>query len=62
MQEFADSINAFLEFRKYDILKDNGRISHIQAQEKAYAEYEIFNKTQPIISDFDRVVKEIAKK
>ncbi|MBO5335775.1 MAG: virulence RhuM family protein [Lachnospiraceae bacterium] len=62
MQEFADSINAFLEFRKYDILKDNGRVSHKQAQEKAYAEYEIFNKTQPIISDFDRVVKEIAKK
>lgn len=62
MQEFEDSINAFLEFRKYEILKDNGRISHKQAQEKAYAEYEIYNKTQPIISDFDRVVKEIAKK
>lgn len=28
MQEFSDSINAFLEFRKYDILKDNGKISH----------------------------------
>ena len=62
MQEFADSINAFLEFRKYEILKDNGRISHKQAQEKAYAEYEIYNKTQPIISDFDRVVKEITTK
>ena len=48
MQEFADSINAFLEFRQYEILKDNGRISHKQAQEKAYAEYEIYNKTQPI--------------
>ena len=62
MQEFADSINAFLEFRQYEILKDNGRISHKQAQEKAYAEYEIYNKTQPIESDFDRVIKEIAKK
>lgn len=62
MQEFADSINAFLEFRKYEILKDNGRISHKQAQEKAYAEYEIFNKTQPIESDFDRIVKEISQK
>lgn len=59
MQEFADSINAFLEFRKYEILKDNGRITHKQAQEKAYAEYDIYNKTQPILSDFDRVVKEI---
>ena len=61
MKEFEESINAFLEFRKYEILKDNGRISHKQAQEKAYAEYEIFNKTQPIESDFDRVVKGITK-
>lgn len=60
MQEFSDSINAFLEFRKYEILKDNGRISHQQAQEKAYAEYAIFNRTQPIESDFDKVVKEIS--
>ncbi|MBQ3546091.1 MAG: virulence RhuM family protein [Lachnospiraceae bacterium] len=62
MQDFSDSINAFLEFRRYDILKDNGRISHKQAKEKAYAEYEIFNKTQPIESDFDKVVKSISKK
>ena len=59
MQEFADSINAFLEFRRYDILKDNGSISHKQAQEKAYAEYEIYNRTQPIESDFDRVVRSL---
>lgn len=57
MQEFSDSINAFLEFRKYDILKDNGRISHRQAIDKAYGEYEIFNKTQRIESDFDRAVR-----
>ncbi len=62
MEEFADSINAFLEFRKYEILKDNGRISHKEAQEKAYTEYEIYNKTQPLVSDFDRVLKAIAKK
>lgn len=59
MQEFSDSINAFLEFRQYKILKDNGKISHKQAQEKAYAEYEIYNKTQLIESDFDRVTKGI---
>lgn len=62
MQEFESSVNAFLEFRKYDILKDNGRISHKQAKEKAYNEYEIFNKTQPIISDFDRIVKKMVEK
>lgn len=61
MQEFSDSINAFLEFRRYDILQDNGKVSHKQALEKAYHEYEIFNRTQPIESDFDKVVKGIIK-
>ena len=61
MREFEESINAFLEFRKYEVLKDNGRISHQQAKEKAYAEYEVFNKKQPIESDFDRVMKQISK-
>ena len=61
MQEFSDSINAFLEFRRYDILKDNGKVSHKRALEKAYQEYEIFNKTQPIESDFDKVVKRITE-
>lgn len=40
----------------------DGRISHKQAVEKAYQEYDIFNKTQPIESDFDKVVKGLAKK
>ena len=62
MQEFSDSINAFLEFRRYDILRDTGKISHKQALEKAYHEYDIFNKTQSIESDFDKVVKEIENK
>jgi hypothetical protein len=61
MEEFSQSINAFLEFRRYDILKDNGKISHKQAVEKAYQEYDIFNKTQPIESDFDKVVKALSK-
>ena len=61
MEEFSDSINAFLEFLRYDILRDNGKVSHRQALEKAYQEYEIFNKTQPIESDFDKVVKRITE-
>lgn len=61
MQEFSNSINEFLEFRKYDVLQDNGRVSHKQAIEKAYGEYEIFNKNQPIESDFDKMVKEITE-
>ena len=62
MEEFLKSVNEFLAFRRYDILKDNGRISHKQALEKAYQEYDIFNKTQPIESDFDKVVKGLTKK
>ena len=62
MEEFSKSVNEFLEFRRYDILKDNGRISHKQAVEKAYQEYEIFNRTQPIESDFDKMVKELTER
>ena len=57
MEEFEKSVNAFLEFRQYKILRDNGQISHKQALEKAYEEYEVFNKIQPIESDFDKAVK-----
>ena len=57
MDEFEKSVNAFLEFRQYKILKDNGKISHREAMEKAHREYEMFNRIQPIESDFDRLVK-----
>ena len=60
MSDFAQSINEFLSFRRYDILKDKGKISAKQAQEKAKQEYAIFNKTQKIHSDFDKKIKEIS--
>lgn len=56
MEEFAASVNEFLAFRRYKILKDNGRISRRQAEEKAAAEYNEFNKTQKIVSDFDKLI------
>lgn len=59
MEEFAKSVNEFLAFRKYDILKDKGKISHQKALEKANSEYEIFNKTQKIESDFDKSIKRL---
>ena len=59
MEEFEKSVNAFLEFIQYKILKDNGRITHNQAIDKAYKEYETFNKTHPIESDFDKAVKKM---
>ena len=62
MKEFAESINAFLEFRRYDVLKDNGKVSKKMAEKKAVAEYELFDPKQPIESDFDRSVKELCDK
>lgn len=62
MEEFDKSVNAFLEFRRYDILHGNGKISSTAAKEKAHQEYEIFNKTQSIVSDFDKEINKIIKK
>ena len=59
MEEFASSVNEFLAFRRYDILQDKGRISRHTAIKKAEAEYEAFNKTQKITSDFDKEVKKM---
>lgn len=56
MAEFAESIDAFLSFRRYDILPDKGRVSAKAAKAKAETEYDEFNKTQKITSDFDRAV------
>ena len=57
MAQFAESVNEFLAFRRYELLPDKGRISHAQAEAKAHAEYDIFNRTQLIDSDFDKLVR-----
>ena len=62
MQEFTQSINEFLAFRKYEILKDKGRITKKLAEQKAKEEYDEFNKTQKITSDFDMAVKRMLEK
>ena len=59
MEEFSASVNEFLSFRKYQILTDKGRVSRIQAERKAGKEYDQFNKTQKIESDFDKVLKKL---
>lgn len=61
MKEFSESVNEFLEFRKYDVLKDNGKISKKMAEEKAELEYKEFNKKQKIVSDFDKLLIEARK-
>lgn len=62
MEEFAASVNEFLAFRRYDILRDKGKISGRMAKEKAAVEYAEFNKTQKITSDFDKEVKKMLEK
>jgi len=62
MEEFAASINEFLAFRKFKILTGKGKISKEKAEKKAETEYDEFNKTQKIISDFDREVKMLLEK
>ena len=61
MEQFAASVNEFLAFRRYEILPDHskGLISHEQAKKKAESEYIEFNKTQKIVSDFDKEVNQL---
>ena len=62
MQELAKSIDAFLSFNKFEILQGKGKKSKEEAEEKAETEYDIFNKTQKIESDFERFIKNVKKK
>jgi len=62
MEQLADSVNKFLEFNEYRVLDDKGKIAHKQAEQKAFNEYDEFNKRQKIESDFDREVKKLTTK
>ena len=57
MEQFSESVTKFLSFMDYQILPDKGRISAVQAKDKAEQEYDIFNLTQPIDSDFDKQIR-----
>ena len=57
MEQFATSVNKFLTFNDYRILPDKGSISAVEAKAKAEREYDIFNKTQRIDSDFDKQIR-----
>lgn len=58
MKAFIESVDKFLDFNEYQILRNKGLISMTQAQKKAISEYEVFNTQQKVISDFDKFVKE----
>ncbi|MGM9867182.1 MAG: virulence RhuM family protein [Lepagella sp.] len=57
MEQFSAIVNEFLAFRRYRILPDKGNISAAEAKQKAENEYDIFNKTQRIDSDFDKEIR-----
>lgn len=59
MQSLSESIDRFLSFNEYEILEGKGSISKKQADEKASQEYEKFNRTQKIVSDFDKQIKKL---
>jgi len=62
MEQLAESVNRFLNFNDFKVLEHKGTVSHQQAIEKAVGEYDEFNKTQKIESDFDRFTKQILDK
>ena len=62
MEQLAESVNEFLKFNRYEILNGKGKISHKEAERKAFLEYDEFNKTQKIESDFDNEIKKFLKK
>ena len=59
MEQFAASVNEFLAFRRFQILPEHckGLVSHEDAQRKAEQEYDAYNKSQNIVSDFDKEVR-----
>lgn len=59
MEQLAENVNKFLSFNEYKVLENSGRISKEQAAIKAEQEYEVFNKTQKIVSDFDKEIQKL---
>jgi len=61
MEEAVSSVNKFLEFNEYKVLHNSGKVSKNQAEEKAFSEYDEFNKIQKIESDFDKMINKLTK-
>lgn len=58
----SDELDEKVVVAKIATTSPHGEITgktHKQTIDKAYGEYEIFNRTQPIESDFDKVVKKM---
>jgi hypothetical protein len=61
MELFSDSVDKFLSFNDFKILTNVGKISHNQAKKSVHGIYDKFNKTQKIVSDFDKLTKKMKK-
>ena len=61
MEQLEKSVNKFLDFNDYKVLDGFGSISHKMAEEKAFAQYDEFNKVQKIESDFDKELKKMIR-
>ncbi|HEL1582663.1 TPA: virulence RhuM family protein [Streptococcus suis] len=62
MQDLADSIDRFLAFQDYELLEGQSQITSQTAKDKAKSEYAIFNKTQKINSDFEKLLEDLSSK
>lgn len=60
MEQLSESVNKFLTFNEYKVLEGKGSVSKYEADKKAIQEYDEFNKTQKIISDFDKYIKKLS--
>ena len=63
MKDWINETDNLLKFRKKEILKDSGKISHKQAVEKAEKEYEKFRIKQDMqyISSMDEMYQKYLK-
>jgi hypothetical protein len=61
MADWAQKLDAFLQFNEYEVLKDAGKVSHEVAKRLAEQEYERFRvvQDQNFESDFDKEIKKI---
>ncbi len=62
MDQFAASVDKFLTFNDFKTPPDRGKVSAAEAKAKAETEYDLFNPTQRIDSDFDREIRGMLKR
>ncbi len=63
MKDWAEKLNAFLQFNQKDILQNSGKVTAAIAKEFAETEYEKYKPTQDSLfeSDFDKEIKKQLK-